>query len=374
MDANRVESRLASVRRGRGVTAAQLARQVGVSRQTIYAIESGIYVPNTAVALRLARALEVPVEDLFALAGPAVADPETIDATLLASTPVPPGQPVRVARIKRQWIGVPAESVPYYLPEADGIVMRTRKASTQATIRALGREALHKRLIVAGCDPAMSLLIGMAKRLTGIEILAVPASSRQALQWLKQGKVHIAGSHLQDPQSGEFNVPYVRKLIREADVTVVTFACWEEGFLVARGNPCAIHRAEDLARPGLRIVNRPPGSGSRALLDSLLREAGVPAVQVGGYDRIAAGHLAAAYQVFTAQADCCVAAPSAARAFGLDFIPLRAERFDFSVRREFAELPAIRDLFDTLQRASLRRQLETLAGYDTSQTGRLVCQ
>lgn len=370
-----VESRLSSVRQVRGISAAELAKRVGVSRQTIYAIESGSYVPNTAVALRLARELEVPVEDLFALAEPTQRRPETMKATMLSSAPAPSGRPVRLSKVKEEWICAPAESIPYYLPEADGIVTQARKGSDQATIHMLGAdEPIDKRLVIAGCDPAIGLLTRMAERLAGVEIVAVPASSRRALEWLKQGKVHIAGSHLEDPQSGEFNVPYLRKLMPSEDLTVVTFARWEEGFVVARGNPRGIREASDLARPKVRLVNRETGSGSRALLDTLLRDAGMPSAKVRGYDQVACGHLAAAYAVFTGETDCCVATPSAARAFGLEFVPLRGERFDFSVRREFVDLPAVRSLLDVLQRASLRRKLETLAGYDTSQTGRMVCQ
>jgi molybdate-binding protein len=323
----------------------------------------------------LARELETRVEDLFLLAEPDEGRLETIRATVLSPDPTPSGRPVRLSRIKEQWICAPAESIPYYLPEADGIVTQTRKGSGEATIQTLGsEEAIDKRLVVAGCDPAIGLLTRMAERLAGVEIVAVPASSRRALEWLKQGKVHIAGSHLEDPQSGEFNVPYLRKLMPNEDLTVVTFARWEEGFVVARGNPHGIRQPGDLGRPKLRIVNREPGSGSRALLDMLLRGAGIPSEKVNGYDRVASGHLAAAYTVFRSDADCCVATPSAARAFGLDFVPLRGERFDFSVRREFVELPAVRGLLDALQRAALRRKLESVAGYDTSQTGRIVCE
>ncbi len=370
-----VESRLSSIRQVRGIAAADLAKRVGVTRQTIYAIESGSYVPNTTVALRLARELEVPVEDLFMLAESPVARPESVTATMLSTAPASPGRPVRLSKVKDHWICAPAESVPYYLPEADGIVTPLRKGSAATKVHVINSdESMHKRLVIAGCDPAIGLLTRMAERLSGVEVVAVPASSRRALEWLKEGKVHIAGSHLEDPVSGEFNVPYLRKLMPHEDLTVVTFARWEEGFVVARGNPHAIRKASDLGRAKLRLVNREPGSGSRALLDLLLRDAGMPSSKVGGYGKVASGHLAAAYSVFAGDADCCVATPSAARAFGLDFVPLRGERFDFSLRREFVDLPAVRSLLEVLQRASLRRKLEALAGYDTSQTGRTVCQ
>ena len=374
-----VESRLSSIRQNRGLTAADLAKRVGVSRQTIYAIESGSYVPNTAVALRLARHLEVSVEDLFALAESSEDPAESVTATMLSPIPTAPGRPVRLSKVKDNWICAPADNTPYYLAEADGIVTQKRQTPDQSQSRVRvqiisGDESIHKRLVIAGCDPAIGLLSRMAERLSAVEVVAVPASSRRALDWLKAGKVHMAGSHIEDTATGEFNVPYLRQLMPDEDFTVVTFAQWEEGFIVARGNPLGMRSAEQLASPKLRLVNREHGSGSRALLDALLRKAGVPSSKVNGYRKVAAGHLAAAYSVSTGEADCCVAPPSAARAFGLDFVPLRGERFDLAVRREFLDLPAVRCLLDVLQRASLRRKLESLAGYDTSQTGRMVCQ
>ncbi|MCW5982327.1 MAG: helix-turn-helix domain-containing protein [Bryobacteraceae bacterium] len=368
-----VESRLSSIRQARGIAAAELARRVGVSRQTIYAIESGSYVPNTSVALRLARELEVSVEDLFALEDSADSPrPRSVKATLLGPAQGASSRPVRLTRIRDRWIGSPAESIPYYLPEADGIAALPGKRGL-ATVQVIGPdESMAKRLVIAGCDPAIGLLARMTERASGVDVVAAPASSRQALDWMKRGMIHIAGSHLEDPATGEFNLPHLRRLMPDEDLSVVTFARWEAGFVVARGNPLGIRRAGDLAQSRVRFINREPGSGSRALLDSLLSKAGVPGEGIQGYDRLAAGHMAAAWAVAAGAADCCLATPSAARAFSLDFVPLREERFDFAVPREFLDLPAVRCFFDVLQRASLRRKLESLAGYDASQTGRLL--
>jgi len=122
----------------------------------------------------------------------------------------------------------------------------------------------------------------------------------------------------------------------------------------------------------VRFVNREKGSGSRALLDRLLTAAGLPGKNVAGYERVAYSHLAAAYFVLTGDADCCLATRSAARTFQLDFVPLRSERYDFVMRRETLALPATESFLDVLQRASLRRKLEVLAGYDTAQTGAVL--
>jgi putative molybdopterin biosynthesis protein len=149
----------------------------------------------------------------------------------------------------------------------------------------------------------------------------------------------------------------------------VTFARWEEGLVIASGNPKRVRKVEDLARKNIRFVNRESGSGSRALLERLLEKAGIDEHKVQGYDRIAYGHLAAAYHVVSREADVCLATRSAAQTFGLDFIPLHSERYDLVMRRRTADLPAVKAFLDVLQRATLRRKLEVLAGYDTSETG-----
>src|SRR5262249_42999374 len=160
-----------------------------------------------------------------------------------------------------------------------------------------------------------SLLSGMVERISGVEIVSAAASSKLALRWLREGKVHIAGSHLEDPKTGEFNLPYVRQMFPNEEIVVVTFARCEEGLVVARGNPKGVRKAEDLARRGVRLANRETGSGSRALLDKLLQKAGVAAGKVQGYRRVAFGHLAAAYCVVSGEADACIATRSAAQAF-----------------------------------------------------------
>jgi molybdate-binding protein len=158
----------------------------------------------------------------------------------------------------------------------------------------------------------------------------------------------------------------------DQDFTVVTFARWEEGLVIAPGNPKRIRKPEDLARGNVRFVNREPGSGSRALSDRLLQEAGIAPAQVQGYDRVAYGHLAAAYRVISGEADVCLATRSAANAFALDFIPLHSERYDLVMRKASTAHPAVKAFLDVLQRATLRRKLEVLAGYDTSETGSLL--
>jgi putative molybdopterin biosynthesis protein len=368
-----VRNRLAEVRKARGLSASEVARRVGVGRQTVYAIESGDYAPNTETALRLARLLDVPVEDLFFL-DPEPAGPVGLEAELLATRAAVTRQPVRLCRVGERWIAVPSVVEPLYLPEADGVAESPRATGRCSVHSAAGEEGfLGNRILVAGCDPAIGLLAQMVERSGGADVVAASASSRRALQWLKKGRIHIAGSHLEDPRTGDFNLPYVEREFAAGEVSVITFARWEEGIAVAKGNPHQVRSADDLARKGIAFINRETGAGSRALLDKLLKSRGIAPNQVSGYDRIARGHLDAAGAVAGGTADCCIATRSAAMAFDLDFIPLREERYDFVIRKESLALPAVQVFLDTLQHAALRRKLELLAGYDTRETGaRLV--
>ncbi|HEY1336253.1 MAG TPA: substrate-binding domain-containing protein [Bryobacteraceae bacterium] len=369
----RVENRLAQIRKNRGVGASDLARRVNVSRQTIYAIEAGTYVPNTEVALHLARELEVTVDELFSLHAGADTSPDSLAAEVLSPAPPDQGQPVRICQIGSRWVSVPVTASPYYMPEADGIVKRAARADGRAELVVFAKdEAAQKRLVLAGCDPATGLLSRMVEKISGVEIVSAAASSKLALSWLKDGKVHVAGSHLEDPRTGEFNLPFIRKEFPDEDFTVVTFARWEEGLVLASGNPKRIRKVEDLTRKNVRFVNREPGSGSRALLDRLLDKAGIESRRVEGYGRVAFGHLAAAYAVVSGEADACLATRSAARSFGLEFVPLHSERYDLVMRRRTADLPAVKAFLDVLQRSVLRRKLEMLAGYDTAETGAVV--
>ena len=394
----KVKNQVGEIRKSRGIGASELARRVGVSRQTIYAIEAGTYVPNTEVALCLAQELEVTIDELFSLEQSAP-KPEFIAADVLSGAMPVKGQPVRVCRIGSRWVSVPVSASPYYMPEADGVIKRTdggrrgrsprkpdaerKRDSAQPQGRAQPSmkadlvvfakdEVSEKKLVLAGCDPAANLLAHMVEKISGIEIIPAAASSKLALAWLKEGRVHIAGTHLEDPKTGEFNLPFIRKEFPDKDFSVITFAHWEEGLVVAPGNPKHVLKIEDVARKNVRFVNREPGSGSRALFDRMMETAGIDPAQIQGYDRVVRGHLAAAYCVTSHEADVCLATRSAAQTFGLDFIPMHSERYDLVLRKRMAGLPAIQTFLDVLQRATLRRKLEVLAGYDTTETGTLV--
>ena len=227
------------------------------------------------------------------------------------------------------------------------------------------------RLLIAGCDPALSMLNECLGSST-TEIISVPCSSRCALDWLKGGLIHAAGSHLLDRNTSVYNLPVIQSLFPAGSVRVVTLALWEQGLVVRHGNPKSIWSIADLVGKNVRFINREKGSGSRDLLDSELRGAGIPSGRVNGYQRIAHGHLAVTSAVAAGTADCCIAPRSAARCFGLDFIPLVIERFDLALAKSSLKLPAAKALLDLLNRSRFRNKLQTIAGYDTAHTGEML--
>ncbi len=344
-------NRLTAFRKARGISAVDLAAIAGVTRQAIYAIEAGTYMPNTAVALRIARMLETTVEELFTLEEDisTAAVPRTfelLDDQLSVGT----GEPIQLCRVGRRTIGVPAALFPPYLPLADGIVSENGRASV------VGEPENETRLLIAGCDPALSLLADYARG-AGIEVVLANGNSARCLAWLRDGRIDIAGTHLNDPLEGE------RRF------ATVNFALWEEGLVLPRNNPKKIRTIADLANPAVRFMNRDPGSASRRLFESLLSTAGMKPAQVAGSRTAATGHLAAAWAVASGLADCCIAAGSAARRFGLDFIPLASERFDFVLQKRDLSRKPVESLFEVLSRSRFRRHLEMVAGYDVSHAG-----
>jgi putative molybdopterin biosynthesis protein len=370
-----IENHLGTLRQKRGISAAQLARTVGVTRQTIYAMEAGSYVPNTAVALRLAQALEVKVEDLFTLPQAEPAGLRSEEVTLLpGSEALHPGQPVQLCRVNRRLVASPPSPVPWYFPVSDAVVV---SASAASKVPKNGRTDVHifdavddfrSRILIAGCDPGISVLAHHLQS-SGVELVLAHRNSSQSLKLLKEGCVHIAGTHLRDESSGESNLPEIGRMFPRNAVAVITFAVWEEGIVTAPGNPKNIKSIEDLARRDVTIVNREKGAGSRALLDSALKRLRLDSKNVRGYNRIAPGHLQAAWQVQSGEADCCIATRAASRVFGLGFIPLVSERYDLAIRRQHLDMPGIQVLLDTLNRSNYRRELESLGGYDTRAAG-----
>jgi putative molybdopterin biosynthesis protein len=187
---------------------------------------------------------------------------------------------------------------------------------------------------------------------------------------LRDGLCHLAGSHLLDPATGEYTLPYVEKILGTADVAVVRLVHRDQGLIVAPGNPLGLSSIDDLTRA--RYVNRQRGAGTRVLLDHELAKRGIDATQVDGYTREEHTHLAVAAAVAAGRADAGLGILAAARAFGLDFVPVAREPYDLVLRAETMEDPLLAPLWELLERPTFRAEVEALGGYSCAETGRRI--
>lgn len=371
---------LKSIRTKHGFSQGELAKRAGITRQAVSSIESNLYLPTTAVALRFASILACRVEDLFSL----VPSEEIIEGTLIGQLPqAEPRTPhpirVKVSTVGKRMVVRPVtdlgEQLSFAVP-ADGYISETHNKLTGAAVRvklSRDREAIQQEIAVAGCDPAIFLAGEHLRRQKDqTTVVGWPMGSTAALQALQRGEVHVAGLHLLDPTTGESNMPFLRRHLKGSGYEVVTFATWEEGFMVRPGNPLSIHTAADLVERRVRLVNREEGSGARLLLDQRLRASGVDPTQVHGYDRIVFSHFEVARAIDGRQADVGIGIRSAAQLFGLDFVTLQSARYDLVVPKSyFQSHPTLAHLFEAIVSGPFRNEIEALGGYDTSETGKV---
>ncbi len=370
----KITNNLRSWRERLGLSQGELAGRVRTSRQTLGAIEAGRTVPSTALALRLAATLGCRVEELFHLPGPTVPGAEhEVTAHLVGPAPEKRA-PFRVSlsMMGRRLVAVPLTgslASVASLPGADGVAVATRGNAVQVRLLT-SRECLAETVIVSGCDPTLPVVAAHLHRAhPRYSLVWLPAGSVQALHWLRDGGAHVAGLHVRDVRTGQENVPLARQTLKGTRAVVLGFATWEQGLIVAPGNPRGIHGIGDLARPDLTFINRERGSGARALLDAALAQSGVSPARVRGYTREAPSHLAVAQAVALRFVDCGIGIHAAARAYGLAFLPLQRERYDLVVPEALLDHAPVHAFLETAGRAVVRDDLEALGGYDTSQLG-----
>lgn len=355
-----------------GLTQGDLARRAGISRQAYSALESGNANPSTEVALRLAQALSEKVESLFYLLGQPseIAEAELIGESTAVTSPGGPVLRARLFRVGQRLLARPLTgpgNAHHAVVAAEGLIVSQARAGRVAVRPFDQAEVDAPTLAMLGCDPAVGLLeAGLRSR--GVALVAGEESSRQALLGLARGEAHVAGCHLLDDATGTYNNSWVQQLV-PFPCTLVTFASWQQGLIIALGNPKQIQGVTSLANPGIRLVNRQAGSGSRALLDRALSGAGVPPEKVDGYGREEPGHLAVAAAVASGSADVGIGVKAAAVAMGLDFLLLEEERYDLVIPDHFLDEGPVQVLLDLLRSTALHRRVESLGGYDVSSMG-----
>src|SRR5215216_1845361 len=199
-----------------------------------------------------------------------------------------------------------------------------------------------------------------------VTLLSMPVGSLDGLVNLRQGLCQISGSHLLDA-SGEYNTPFIRHLFPDREVEIFTLAHRTQGLMLPSGNPKDLKKVSDIAKPNLHFVNRNAGSGTRLWLDAELRKLKIPADRVNGYDTVVKTHTEAASLIAANEADASLGLQAAAHQYGLDFIPLFEERYDFVLPRE--NEASLLPLLDYIQTQNFRNALTTLTGYNTAHSG-----
>jgi putative molybdopterin biosynthesis protein len=261
------------------------------------------------------------------------------------------------------------------LVRADGLLvvpaaLEGHDAGEEVDVRLLrDLDAVERTIVAIGShDPVLDLAASVLRaRDPAQTLVSGPVGSLGGLVALRDGLCHVAGCHLLDPDTGDYTLPWIRRVLPGFEVEVVRLVHREQGLIVARGNPEGVRGLDDL--PRLRYVNRQRGAGTRVLLDHELGRRAIDPATVAGYEREEPTHLAVAAAVAAGRADAGLGVMAAARAFELDFVPVAQEPFDLVMA---PGEPAVAPLLALLADADFKAQVEAMGGYSTAETGRRV--
>jgi putative molybdopterin biosynthesis protein len=224
--------------------------------------------------------------------------------------------------------------------------------------------------IVGSNDMALDLLVSRVKYANPeISIQITPAGSLGGLLAIQEGTADMAGIHLLDEETGEYNYPYIKHTLQGMEVAVVHLADRIQGFMVAKGNPKHIVGLEDLKRSDITFVNRQKGSGTRVWLDYKLREIGILPHSIKGYSSELDTHIAVAMSIVRGESDVALGIQAAANSCNLDFEPLTKERFDLVIPVSNYRSQLFQPLLTIIKSEEFRKIVNEMGGYDTAQTG-----
>jgi len=329
---------------------------------------------------------EIFIEPLLALwQGKAVKTPQQLDALLTRKVTSPAGDDeymrVAVGRVGQRLLAAPLSrgaGIITSLIRADGIVVIPRgtqglEAGAQVCVRLYrSPEEIEHTIFVIGSHDLTLDLVSQHLSVKNRRLVSVNVGSQGGLVALRRGETHLAGTHLLDPQTGEYNLSSIRQYLPGMPVRVIRWVGREQGLLVKPGNPKGIQSLVDLARADVRFVNRQRGAGTRVLLDYHLSKLGLNPDTISGYGLEEYTHLSVAAAVSSGRADTGLGIAAAAQALGLDFIPLYAEQYDLVFPRSYLEEPLLAPLFELAQDVHFRQAVAALPGYTVSEMGNVV--
>jgi putative molybdopterin biosynthesis protein len=237
-------------------------------------------------------------------------------------------------------------------------------------------ESLDGTIVAIGShDLTLDLLASELRRgHPNLTLASSNVGSLGGLLALQRGESHLAGSHLLDETTGEYNLAFIRRYVPGRALVVINLVHRIQGFIVPPGNPKSLTTLADLTRDGITFVNRQRGSGTRVLLDYLLNQQDIAPAHIAGYEREEFTHLAVAAAVAGGRADVGLGVLSAARALGMDFVALQNEQYDLVIPREFYDSELLQPLLALIRSQAFQQQVEALGGYDVSTMGEIVAE
>lgn len=291
---------------------------------------------------------------------------------------------VKLARIDKDLMAFPLNrgaGVISSLVEADAIIRipsfsegLALKEETEAELLLDNNLDLENTIIIVGShDLILDILRNELKIEAPVYRLALfHTGSMGGLMALKQGTAHLATSHLLDVESGDYNFPYIKRILGKKDLLVINLVYRQQGFMVKRGNPNNIFGIKDLTRQDVRYINRQKGSGTRVLLDYLLYKDDINPNEIKGYNQEEFTHLMVASSIANNRAETGLGILSAAKAFGLDFIPLIKERYDLIIPKKYYDNPGMQIILKIINTNHFKEQVVRLGGYDLSESGNIL--
>ena len=254
----------------------------------------------------------------------------------------------------------------------DAWVESDARSGMEAARQKSGR--ISGALLASGSnDPVLDILqTCLQKAVPEFFIFSANTGSMAGLNALEKGYTDIAWSHLLDPETGEYNVPYLGRHLPRLKAVVVNLFFRELGFLAARGNPRRIRGFGDLARPEVRFINRQAGSGTRLLLDHELGKAGISPLAIAGYGEEVFTHIEVGLAVLSGDADTGIATAAVSNILGLDFVPITRERFDMILDQAVFFQKGVQALIDVLTGDEFRRRVRNLGSYDFRSSGKIL--
>ena len=343
-----------------------------------------IGVPGYPVSAALTG--EIFVEPLLARwLGRRPAEATKVTATLTRKVTSPAGDDdflrVIVGRVGEKLLAAPLSrgaGVISSLVRADGLVVLPRgsqgqPAGAEVTVSLYRTPAdLERTIFTIGSHDICLDLLAQFLSARDRRMASANVGSQGGLVALRRGEAHMAGSHLLDPVSGEYNLAAVHQYLPDMPVKVVALVGRQQGLFILRGNPKNICDLDDLVRSDVTFMNRQRGSGTRVLLDFHLGSKGIAPENIRGYNQEEYTHLAVAAAVASGRADCGLGITAAAHALDLDFIPLFQERYDLVIPSQHADSVLMAPLFDVLHDAGFSQAVAELPGYDITPMGKIV--